>query len=139
MVGPFVDHSYNECLSLTSELKLENSVAFTDVLLKEDWHKKSEDYDVFINTTNFDNTPVSVMEAMALGLPIVSTNVGGMPFLIEDVSDGLLVSKSNAEEMTNAIVSLLNNNHINLAVNARKKVENFSWDANKEKWFQILK
>jgi glycosyltransferase involved in cell wall biosynthesis len=139
MVGPFVDNSYNECLSLISELKIEKSVEFTDVLLKEDWHKKSEDYDVFINTTNFDNTPVSVMEAMALGLPVVSTNVGGMPFLIDDVSDGLLVTKSNESEMTNAILSILDNKYPNLAVNARKKVENFSWDANKEKWFQILK
>lgn len=139
MVGPFVDDSYSDCLKLVSELKLENSVEFTDVLLKEDWHKKSEDYDIFINTTNFDNTPVSIMEAMALGLPIVSTNVGGMPFLIDDTSDGLLVSKSNAEHMTKAIISILDNTHPNLAVNARKKVENFSWDVNKEKWFQILK
>jgi glycosyltransferase involved in cell wall biosynthesis len=139
MVGPFVDDSYGDCLKLISELKLENSVEFTDVLLKEDWHKKSEDYDIFINTTNFDNTPVSIMEAMALGLPIVSTNVGGMSFLIDNTSDGLLVSKSNAEEMTKAIISILNNKNPNLTVNARKKVENFSWDVNKEKWFQILK
>ncbi|ARV13819.1 glycosyltransferase family 4 protein [Polaribacter sp. SA4-12] len=139
MVGPFVDDSYDDCLKLISELKLESSVEFTDVLLKEDWHKKSEDYDIFINTTNFDNTPVSVMEAMALGLPIVSTNVGGMPFLIDDTTDGLLVTKSNTEEMTSAIVSLLNNNHPNLAINARKKVGNFSWNNNKGKWFKILK
>ena len=139
MVGPFVDDSYNDCLKLISELKLETSVEFTDVLLKEDWHKKSEDYDIFINTTNFDNTPVSIMEAMALGLPIVSTNVGGMPFLIDDTSDGLLVSKYNAEDMTKAIILILDNKHPNLAANARKKVENFSWDNNKEKWFQILK
>ena len=139
MVGPFVDNSYNECLSLISELKLENSVAFTDVLLKEDWHKKSEDYDVFMNTTNFDNTPVSVMEAMALGLPVVSTNVGGMPFLIKNEIDGILVEKNSVDKMTNAILSILYNKYPNLAVNARKKVENFSWNTNKEKWFQILK
>ena len=139
MVGPFVDNSYNECLSLISELKLENSVAFTDVLLKEDWHKKSEDYDVFMNTTNFDNTPVSVMEAMALGLPVVSTNVGGMSFLIKNEIDGILVEKNSVDKMTNAILSIFDNKYPNLAVNARKKVENFSWDANKEKWFQILK
>ena len=139
MVGPFVDNSYNECLSLISELKLENSVAFTDVLLKEDWHKKSEDYDVFMNTTNFDNTPVSVMEAMALGLPVVSTDVGGMSFLIMNEIDGILVEKNSVDKMTNAILSILDNKYPNLAVNARKKVENFSWDANKEKWFEILK
>ncbi|WP_373943529.1 glycosyltransferase [Polaribacter sejongensis] len=109
------------------------------VLLKENWHKKSEEFDIFINTTNFDNTPVSVMEAMALGLPLVSTNVGGIPFLIDDKIDGLLVSKANAEEMTNAIIAILNNTYPNLAIKAREKVTNFSWENNKEKWFQILK
>ena len=139
MVGPFVDNSYDDCVKLVSELKLENSVEFTGVLLKENWHKKSEEFDIFINTTNFDNTPVSVMEAMALGLPLVSTNVGGIPFLIDDKIDGLLVSKANAEEMTNAIIAILNNTYPNLAIKAREKVTNFSWENNKEKWFQILK
>jgi glycosyltransferase involved in cell wall biosynthesis len=138
MVGPFVDDSYSQCLKLISELKLESSVEFTDVLLKEDWHKKSEDFDVFINTTNFDNTPVSVMEAMALGLTIVSTNVGGMPFLINDKSDGLLVDKNNAEQMTNAITEILKNNNLELAQNARKKVESFDWSIVRNKWLAIL-
>ena len=138
MVGPFVDNSYDDCVKLVSELKLENSVEFTGVLLKENWHKKSEEFDIFINTTNFDNTPVSVMEAMALGLPIVSTNVGGIPFLIDDKIDGLLVAKSNAEEMSNAIIDILNNTYPNLALKAREKVSNFSWEHAKEKWFEIL-
>ena len=139
MVGPFVDHSYNECLNLVSELKLENSVAFTDVLLKEDWHKKSEDYDIFINTTNFDNTPVSVMEAMALGLPVVSTNVGGMSFLISNEEDGLLVDKNDAKKMTRAIIYLLNGNVSYLSKNARMKVETFDWENVRNKWLEILK
>lgn len=139
MVGPFVDNSYNECLKLVKELNLESSIEFTNVLLKEDWHTKSEDFDIFINTTNFDNTPVSVMEAMALGLPVVSTNVGGIPFLVEDKKDGLLVDKENEEQLTNSIISILNNEFPDLSINARAKVENFSWETNKEKWFQILK
>ncbi|MCL7753199.1 glycosyltransferase family 4 protein [Polaribacter sp. Z022] len=139
MVGPFVDNSYNDALKLVSELKLDDSVEFTNVLLKEDWHKKSEDFDIFINTTNFDNTPVSVMEAMALGLPIVTTNVGGIPFLIEDRVDGLLVTKSNSDEMKNAIISLLENEYPHLSINAREKVEQFSWEKNRSKWFEILK
>jgi glycosyltransferase involved in cell wall biosynthesis len=138
MVGPFVDNSYNECLSLISELKIENSVEFTDVLLKEDWHKKSEDYDIFINTTNFDNTPVSVMEAMALGLPVVSTNVGGMPFLITDKKDGILVDNNNPLQMKNAITDILNANNTKLAQNARNKVESFDWSIVRNKWLTIL-
>jgi glycosyltransferase involved in cell wall biosynthesis len=126
-------------LSLISELKLENSVEFTDVLLKEDWHKKSEDYDIFINTTNFDNTPVSVMEAMALGLPVVSTNVGGMPFLINNEIDGILVEKNSVDKMTNAIIDILERQFAEITLNARKKVENFGWNKNKDKWIKLIK
>ena len=139
MVGPFVDKSYEESIKLVKELKLENSIEFTDVLLKEDWHKKSLDFDIFINTTNFDNTPVSVMESMALGLPVISTNVGGIPFLIEDKKDGLLVDKENEEQFVESIISVLNNKYPEISINARRKVENFSWETTKEKWFQILK
>ena len=138
MVGPFVDNSYRKTLKLVKKLNLDDSVDFTDVLLKKDWHKKSKEYDVFINTTNFDNTPVSVMEAMALGLQVVSTNVGGLPFLIENKIDGLLVDHENVDEMSNAIKAILNNKYPNLAFNARQKVIGFSWENNKEKWLKIL-
>ncbi|QTD37576.1 glycosyltransferase family 4 protein [Polaribacter batillariae] len=139
MVGPFVDNSYNNCLSLVEKYNLHNSVEFTNVLLKEEWHKVSVDYDIFINTTNFDNTPVSVMEAMALGLPVVTTNVGGIPYLLEDKVDAFLVGKNNPKLMVEAIIKLLKNDNLIICRNARKKVETFSWNHNKTKWLQILK
>ncbi|WP_405605366.1 glycosyltransferase family 4 protein [Polaribacter sp. Asnod1-A03] len=139
MVGPFVDDSYQNCLQLVSKLKLEDSVEFTNVLLKEDWHKKSENFDIFINTTNFDNTPVSVMEAMALGLPLVSTNVGGMPYLIDNEIDGLLVEKDDALKMTSKILDVLKGDYPKMSEKAREKVETFAWEFVKNKWFKILK
>jgi glycosyltransferase involved in cell wall biosynthesis len=138
MVGPFVDDSYDKTLALLKEYKLEDSVEFTDVLLKEAWHKKSVDYDIFINTTNFDNTPVSVMEAMALGLPVVSTNVGGIPYLIENKKDGLLVEKNDPQQMTEAIIDIIKGKHPTLTQKAKEKVETFDWDTVKHKWFKIL-
>ena len=138
MVGPFSDDSYQETFDLIKEYHLEDSVEFTNVLLKEEWHKKSIDYDIFINTTNFDNTPISVLEAMALGLPIVSTNVGGIPFLINHEIDGLLVEKNNEQQMYKAIVSIINDVNSSLAANARKKVEKFDWEFVKNKWLKIL-
>ena len=82
MVGPEKDGSLQRCKSVAQELNL--PITFPGILKKEEWIDLSKDYDIFINTTNFDNMPVSVMEAMALGLPVVSTNVGGLPYLIED-------------------------------------------------------
>lgn len=141
MVGPIKDNSFNEVEKLMESLKLKDSVKITGVLKKEEWHKLAEDSDIFINTTNIDNTPVSVVEVMALGLPIVSTNVGGLPYLIENNIDGLLVNNNDPELMYNAINHLLTNNDIAAKItnNARNKAETFSWNNVKKKWLEILK
>ena len=109
-------------------------------MTKQEWIKLSQKSNIFINTTNFDNTPVSVIEAMALGLPIVSTNVGGIPFLISNGEDGLLVSPDSIEEMVHAILKFKNNNDFRLKTikKARKKVEKFDWKEVRLKWQQLL-
>tara|TARA_R110002110_G_scaffold401107_1_gene617829 strand:- start:2604 stop:3623 length:1020 start_codon:yes stop_codon:yes gene_type:complete len=139
MVGPDKDGTLEDVKKLAKQLNLENNIEYTGVLFKRDWHKKSEDFDIFINTTNVDNTPVSLIEAMALGLPIVSTNAGGIPYLISNQIDGLLIDKGNINQMVNGIISLLEGNHPEIAKKARYKVESFNWDAVKYKWFEILK
>ncbi len=85
--------------------------------------------DIFINTTNVDNTPVSVIEAMACGLPIVSTNVGGLPYLLTDGEDALLVPPDNAEAMATAARRILTEAGLaeRLSRNARRKAESFDW------------
>ena len=139
MVGPDKDGTLNEVQQLIDRYELHDSVEITGVLSKSEWHKKSEEFDIFINTTNVDNTPVSVIEAMALGLPIVSTNVGGMPFLVENNKDGVLVEKNNAVEMATRIIEILEKNNISLAKNARIKAESFDCNIVKNKWVEILK
>ena len=139
MVGPDRDGSLKSVKALVGKLKLKDSIEFTGVLTKKEWHKKSEEYDIFINTTNIDNTPISVIEAMALGLPVVSTDVGGLPYLIENNVDGVLVPKESPIKMSDAIIKLIKENNQSLASNARKKAETFGWDSVKFKWFDLLK
>ena len=138
MVGPDSDGSYKEVKYLCAELNVE--VIFTGKLPKEEWLALAKNYNVFINTTNFDNMPVSVVEAMALGLVVVSTNVGGIPYLINNTHDGILVEKDNLSQMVEAIINLSKSeaNTISIALNARKKIENFNWEKIKIDWFKIL-
>lgn len=138
MIGPVKDDSENGVRERIEQLKLSHSVTIFGVMPKKEWHKKSEEFDIFINTTNFDNTPNSIIEAMALGLTIVSTNVGGMPYLIEDGVEGRLVDKQDPQQMAEAIVDIIENNKTNYAKNARKKAESFSWEEVKKSWFNIL-
>lgn len=139
MVGPDKDGS----LYITKEYAKSShvDVEFTGKLSKEEWCKLASNYDIFINTTNFDNTPVSVIEAMSLGLPIVSSNVGGIPFLIDDNQNGLLVDKGNVDRMVEAIELLLTSNELTekISKNARLKAENFNWEIIKKEWINLLK
>lgn len=139
MVGPEKDDSFQKTKRLASELNVE--VTFTGKLSKHDWISRSVDFDIFINTTNFDNTPISLIEAMALGMPIVSTNVGGIPYLIEDQKDGLLVAKNDVSEMVHAIETLVNSPEMvqKLTQNAKETARKFDWEVVKLQWKTLLR
>lgn len=138
MVGPDKDGTLAKAMEYAHKLKL--NVRFTGKLEKNEWIALSETCNVFINTTNFDNMPVSVIEAMALGLPVVSTHVGGLPFLIQDKKDGLLVPPQMVDPFTKAILSLKNDSEFSkeIALNARKKVEQYDWQRVKSLWTSLL-
>ena len=139
MIGPDKDGTIKDVKHLINTYDLQDSVEITGVLSKKEWHKKSEEFDIFINTTNVDNTPISVIEAMALGLPIVSTNVGGMPYLIDNNKDGILVVKEEPLLMVNEIHKIIEKNNISLTINARTKVENYDWSVVRNQWLNLLK
>jgi len=138
MVGPDKAGMEERLKTLATELDVD--VTFTGKLSKKKWTKLSEDYHIFINTTHFDNTPVSVIEAMALGLPVVSTNVGGIPFLVEDRGTGLLVDDDDVLQMTSCIRELLRNTQLKetLVNNACNLVKEFDSEIVKFKWIEIL-
>ena len=84
--------------------------------------------------------PVSVIEAIALGLAVVSTNVGGIPFLLEDQKEALLVADNEVSEMVFAIQQLIDDPNLfqELTTNASQKAITFDWEIVKEQWFKIL-
>jgi len=138
MVGPDKDGTLNDVQQLIDRYQLHDNVEITGVLSKSEWHEKSKDFDIFINTTNVDNTPISVIEAMALGLPVVSTNVGGLPYLIDNDKDGVLVDKEQPMLMANGIHKIIEENKSSFAKKARSKVENFDWSVVRNQWLKLL-
>jgi glycosyltransferase involved in cell wall biosynthesis len=139
MVGPDNDGSLLETKAFATELDLE--VRFTGKLTKSEWIELSKESNYFINTTNFDNMPVSVIEAMALGFPIVSTNVGGLPNLIDQNKNGVLVNPNSEDEFASAILDLHHNKEKRdlLIKKAREKSESFDWQIVKSLWLNLLK
>lgn len=139
MAGPAVDSSHEACKNMARELNLK--VDFKGKLSRANWINFSKKYSIFINTSNFDNTPLSVIEAMALGLVVVSTNVGGMPYLINHNEDGLLVPANDSKAMAAAIGKILTDTSLakNLVNNARTKALRFDWEKVIPLWDAVLK
>jgi glycosyltransferase involved in cell wall biosynthesis len=106
-------------------------------LPKYEWIELAKEYDIFLNTSTVDNTPISVIELMASGLPVISSNVGGIPFLL---TDGICLPADDHKACVNSIVYLIENSEgaKNIAMNARKKVKKFDWEIVKNDWKQLL-
>ena len=138
MVGPDKDGSLESTKKYAQELGLE--VNFTGKLSKEEWLELATNFDFFINTTHFDNTPVSVMEAMALGLAVISTNVGGIPYFLDNENTAILVNDNDHNQMATAITDLILNNKkaSQISETGRKFIEQMDWELIKIKWISIL-
>ena len=141
MVGPVKDNSINVVNNFINKFKLSKNITITGKLNKKDWIELSSEYDIFINTTNYDNHPITLLESMALGLPIVSTNPGGIPDLLSHNQTAKLVKPNDVSGMASQIIDYLLNDHerIQIAINARKIVEeNFSKEKIIPKWSTII-
>lgn len=138
MVGPDKDGSLQVCKTRAEQLGL--SINFTGRLTKQEWIEYSTGFNIFLNTTNFDNTPVSLIEAMALGLVVISTNVGGIPYLIKDRQEGILVEPNSKEAIVRAVDELLNDElqQHNILINARQIAEMMDWNRIKNYWKAVL-
>lgn len=139
MVGPDKDGSLAATQAYAEQKNV--TVTFTGRLSRTEWVGLSKEYNVFINTTHFDNTPFSVIEAMGLGLPVVSTNVGGLPFMLQHRKTALLVDDAAVSQMSDSILELMRNGVLrnSLIQNGREYVEGFDWEKVKERWGKILK
>lgn len=96
--------------------------------------------DIFINTTNVDNTPVSVMEALASGLCVVSTDAGGLPDLLSDGRDALLCPRGDAAAMAAAVEKILRSPEMaaRLSSSARQTALASGWDDVMKRWDALL-
>jgi glycosyltransferase involved in cell wall biosynthesis len=68
--------------------------------------------DIFVLGSDYEGNPLSVIEAMAAGLPIVSTAVGGVPELLQNGKEGFIVQPGNADGLSEAMVTLLNDSNL---------------------------
>ncbi|HJU65676.1 MAG TPA: glycosyltransferase family 4 protein [Gemmatimonadaceae bacterium] len=141
MIGPDMgDGSLERTKALARRLGVADHISFHAAVPKREVPAWLDRGDVLLNTPRIDNAPVSVVEAMACGLCVVSTRVGGTPYLIEEGVNGLLVPDEDAEGMAAAVRQLIQDpvlaNRISSA--ALNTAASRDWSSILPRWNELL-
>jgi glycosyltransferase involved in cell wall biosynthesis len=125
---------------LANQLGLKGAVSFTGFLDMQGKLRVGQNSDIFLNTSRVDNMPVALVEAGAMGLPIISTAVGGVPDLLTHRQNGLLVPDGDVESAVQAVELLLNDRVLaeKLSSNGRLLAERSSWQQVRPRWEQVF-
>ena len=141
MIGPDKgDGSLQEVQAVAHELDVADRLTLPGRVEKTLVPEWLGHHDVFINTTNVDNTPVSVIEAMACGLCVVSTDVGGIPYFLDHEVDSLLVPPDDASAMADAVGRILTEDGLaaRLSRKGRTKAETCDWSRVLPRWERLF-
>lgn len=138
MAGVDLGH-FEETKTLVSKMGLEKEVIFPGYIDIEKKNLLAETCDIYLCTNRIDNTPVSLLEMMALGLPIVTTNIGGIPFMVQN-NEALLVASEDAEAMADAVRQLITSPEIGqeLVQRGLALVQRYDEAVVAKKWISLL-
>lgn len=130
----------DEVRQLANALGVQGAITYPGFLDMAGKRREAGSADIYINTNRVDNAPVAVLEAAAMGLPIVSTDVGGIPDLLEHEHTALLVPNDDAPAMAAAIRRLVDDPALahRLVANARELAERSSWENVLPQWETFL-
>jgi glycosyltransferase involved in cell wall biosynthesis len=125
---------------LTRDLGLTDAVTFHGRVSHDQIQDLYEKNDIFINSSNVDNLPGTILEAFACGLPVVSTNAGGIPYMVDHGRTGLLVEKNDHAALARQTALLLEDRELadRLTHNAWTECQNYAWDSIKKRLLPVL-
>jgi glycosyltransferase involved in cell wall biosynthesis len=108
MVMAGYDHgSLKMVKELAEELHVTNKIEFKGYIENEEKNKYAAELDFYICTNRIDNAPVSFIEVMALGMPIITVNSGGIPFLVTHEYNAMMVNLDDDQAMADSISSVI--------------------------------
>ena len=125
--------------ALSRELGIAEHVHFCGTRDRDEMAALYRSASVVINPSRVDNMPNSVLEAMASGVPVVSTDVGGVPYILHDNVTGLLVPAGSPEAMAAAVLRVLGDANLagRLAASALQDVQQYSWPNVRQRWTDV--
>ena len=124
---------------LSRELHIADHVKFCGTRDRDQMAALYRSAAVVINPSRVDNMPNSVLEAMASGVPVVSTDVGGVPYILREGDTGLMVPAGDPGAMAAAVLRVLGDPELalSLAAAATRDVQQYSWPHVRERWMAV--
>jgi glycosyltransferase involved in cell wall biosynthesis len=119
-------------------LKLRNT-EFIGFVPFEKMPEMYDSADVYLTATNIDNMPSSITECMASGLPVVTTDAGGIPYIVTHEETCLMVGRDDPEAMAAAAFRLIEEEGLaaRLTRRAREESRKFEWPAVRDEWVRL--
>ena len=95
--------------------------------------------DIYLTATDIDNMPSSILECFAAGLPVVTTDAGGIPYILTHEETGLMVQRGDHRALAASAIRLLENDALanKIAFQARKHCRRYSYEAIRSEWFKL--
>ncbi|MCU1266099.1 MAG: hypothetical protein JWM21_2417 [Acidobacteria bacterium] len=95
--------------------------------------------DIYLNGSLIDNQPLSLLEAFACGLPVISTDAGGIPYIVTHEQSGLLVPCRDHKAMADAAIRLLDDQALaaRITTRAQEECRKYSWEAVRAQWLEL--
>ena len=122
--------------ALAAELKLAN-VTFVGRVPSTEMGKLYDEADVYLNSSDIDNMPLSIIDSFAAGVPVVTTDAGGIPYVVRDGETGFLVGRGQHVDMAKAALRLLREPSLasHIADTARQEcLDRYTWPAVQKEW-----
>lgn len=116
--------------ALSEKLALGDCIRFIGRVEQESIPLIMKQADIFVLPSISEGFGIVILEAMASGLPIIATRVGGIPDVVEDGVNGYLVDARNTDEIAKNIIKLIQNDvvRIEMAIQNMEKAKMYSWD-----------
>ncbi|HYG81012.1 MAG TPA: glycosyltransferase, partial [Pyrinomonadaceae bacterium] len=98
-----------------------------------------DEADIYLNGSEVDNMPLSILESFAAGLPVVTTDAGGIPHVVADGETGLLAGVGDHEALAGGAMRLLEDGALaaRLAGRALEECRRYSWAAVRGEWLEV--
>ena len=127
--------------SLARELGLRN-VTFVGRVPQDEMGALYDAADIFLNGSDIDNMPLSILDAFAAGVPVVTTDAGGIPYMVRDGVNGCLVSRGAYAAMAQSSLRLLRDDGLatRIADTARQEcLDRYSWPVVAKQWEELYR